>query len=126
MKIVDRATFLAMPEGTVFMKFAPCIFGALEIKTRSYQIEPSSSPHFVGDYRSTDLSHPCFTDGGSDEEWEATDRLEAGEEMPVAEWLNTRDGLYDADQLFAVLDEADVKTVIQELTDALVLVEGSK
>lgn len=32
MRIVDRKTFLAMPIGTVFSKYEPCVFGNLCIK----------------------------------------------------------------------------------------------
>jgi hypothetical protein len=37
MKIVDLAEFLKQPEGTVFSKYEPCVFGDICVKGKSHE-----------------------------------------------------------------------------------------
>lgn len=108
MRIVDRATFLALPAGTVFCKFTPMCFGDIEIKTGN-----------VGsnDFCSQDLRQ--VESNGSDQWLERMIAAEAGASIPLDFDSDCRDGLFDADQLFAVYERADVEGLIARLQAAL-------
>lgn len=110
MRIVDRATFLAMPPGTVFMKYESCSnFGDICFKG-----ETVGSIDFW--YARTDSI-----------EWENSeelfDRMLAGEKdgrsMPMDFETEQRDGLYEKGQLFAVLEGGDISRLIDRLQSSL-------
>ena len=106
MKIVNRKTFLGMPAGTVFAKFSPHIFGDLCIKGES-----------IGDI---DFFYQQIVDAiaarDSGEEVDILDAaLEEGAELEFDFYCETRDGLYEQDQLFAVWSAKDVRTLIGRL-----------
>ena len=115
MRIVDRKTFLAMPEGTVFAKYDPSIFRELMVK---FDSRPASGEMVDFYYASltdeVDCSGSCERDGIMD--------LAEQDGVPFALHFNTqcRDGLYDADQLFAVWERDDVEGLIARLQSALV------
>lgn len=113
MRIVDLPTFLAMPEGTVFMKYAPCHFTDLGIKEDGFGDN--------GDFWYVDLVSPHFAgEGGSDDWTEILDAAEKGKPTPPLD-LETvgRDGLYKADQLYAVFERHDVEALIARLQNTL-------
>lgn len=113
MRIVDLKTFLAMPEGTVFMKYDPCGFTDLGIKADGFG--------YNGDFWYVDLTSPHFAgEGGSDDWTEILDAAEKGKPTPPLD-LETvsRDGLYRADQLFAVYERQDIEAIIVRLQRAL-------
>ena len=108
MKIVDRATFLAMPEGTLFSKFDPHVFGPLAIKGES------TAHDFWVQY----LDGPLKANGT--EEWvDAIDRALAGADVEIDLDVEARDGLYDKDQLFAVWSPDEVRSLIARLQKAV-------
>lgn len=111
MKIVDRATFLAMPAGTLFSKYEPCIFQAPCIKGDTTQLG--------NDFWEQELAGPI--DASSTEDW--VDKLQAsqdtGVEMAIDLDCQGRDGLHDKDQLFAVWSHDDVRALIERLGRAL-------
>lgn len=113
MRIVNRETFLAMPAGTIFAKYTPHIFGELGIKEET-----------IGqDFVVQDLS-PWFGDS-SEAHWDTLERVAKGEESPPLEFdFAGRDGLFDQEQLFAVLGREDVKALIARLQLALSAAEG--
>lgn len=110
MRIVDRATFLAMPAGTVFAKYQPCVFGDLLIKGetlaggidfRYQQIVDSLDVGGSGEF--VDRLHLAEAKGA------------AGPEIEMDFNCESRDGLFDADQLFAVWSRDDVEALINRL-----------
>jgi len=107
MKIVDRKTFLALPEGTVFAKYKPCVFEALSIKGETWGND------FLVQYIDTALSAD-----------EADNLLygaaETGASLPMDFDCLSRDGCFDDDQLFAVWERADVEALIARLVRTLV------
>lgn len=108
MRIVDRTTFLAMPPGTVFAKFEPHVFGSWAIKERT----------IGNDFVVQDLE-PWFG-LGSEDHFSALDQLVAGEPSPPLDFdCAGRDGLFDKDQLFALLDRDDVAALIARLQQAV-------
>lgn len=111
MRIVDRKTFLALPAGTVYAKYEPCVFEELEIKDARRGTDDWYAqgliPSFETDKSSLDWADTLF-------------RIAAGEQSPPFDFDRpTDDGCYDDDQLFAVFDRADVEGLIARLQRAL-------
>lgn len=112
MRIVDRATFLALPAGTVYSKYTPAIFGDLCIKTGTY---PATMP---GDWTYTALCDPIEA-VSTDDRMDKLDQAEAnGSHLPLDLDCDSRDGLHDVGQLFAVWDAPDVDALIARLQRA--------
>lgn len=111
MRIVDRKTFLAMPDGTVYAKYEPQDFGPLCVKGDS-----------LGDidFYSGDLCHPRFEgDHGSDTHYDILTEIEGGASVAVYLNVEGRDGLFDKGQLFAIWERADVEALIARLQETL-------
>jgi hypothetical protein len=112
MKIVDRKTFLAMPAGTLFAKWEPNFFRELTIKDATVGdndfIYQDLIPWFVD---TTDCTH-------HDDQLMAT-RIGASSPPLDLEEGTSRDGFFDADQLFAVFEQSDVEALIARLQRAL-------
>lgn len=101
MRIVDRATFLAMPSGTVYQKYQPCCFDAIEIKQDTcgndwYELCGVSSPDFADNHSSDDFEDICT-------------RMENGSSEKMVFQTICRDGYFDYDQRFAVWEPDDIK-----------------
>ncbi|RUT30864.1 hypothetical protein WG29040_23280 [Pseudomonas sp. PAMC 29040] len=114
MRIVDRKTFLAMPEGTIFAKYDPSVIREPMVKAESIGSEGE-----LFDFRYTSLTDEVDCSGSF--ERDGIMDLAEIEGTPFALHFNTqcRDGLFDADQLFAVWDRDDVEGLISRLQSAL-------
>ncbi|WP_395601175.1 hypothetical protein AB4P95_30150 (plasmid) [Pseudomonas sp. A1437] len=121
MRIVDRKTFLAMPEGTVFAKYDPSIIREPMVKADSIGSEGK-----LIDFRYTSLTDEVDCSGSF--ERDGIMDLAEIEGAPFALHFNTlcRDGLFDADQLFAVWERDDIMGLITRLQQALADGYGSK
>lgn len=109
MKIVDRATFLALPENTLFAKYAPCYFEELCIKGETW-------PH---DFLVQQIAD-AIESKGSEDFCKKLDLAQfEGASLPMDFNNMSRDGCFDADQLFAVYEDADVRALIARLTECL-------
>jgi len=111
MRIVDRKTFLALPEGTVFSKYEPCVFESLCIKGETWGND------FLVQYIDSALDvQNCG---------EFSEKLEASKENGSSVSMDfdcmSRDGCFDDDQLFAVWERSDVEALITRLAQALFL-----
>ena len=106
MKIVDRKTFLEMPEGILFSKYEPCYFGDIAIKGGTFPEYGDFCHQLIAD--SIELS-------GTETLSDKCTMMEHGESVPVDLECQGRDGLYDADQLFAVWESADIEALISRL-----------
>lgn len=106
MRIVDRATFLALPAGTVYAKWRAIVMGALCVKGdtlckgRDWAYQPLEDS-LQGDEAVTSLCD-----------------LDQGDEVAVDLDCMSRDGMYDADQRFAVWSPEDVQALILRLEKA--------
>lgn len=121
MRIVDRATFLAMPAGTLYAKYEPCVFGELQVKEGTcYAADRVTRIDFY-----TQQLIPWFN--GTQSSSDYFDTLEAAEKgTPTPAFdMPARDGLFDDDQLFAIFERADVEALIAKLTRSLVEGYGS-
>lgn len=95
-----------MPEGTVFCKYEPCVFGALEM---------FGGPCGDTDFMTAELvAYPSSS--GSDEMYDILNRCqESGESFKLDTQCYGRDGLFEKDQLFGVYEREDVEQLIETL-----------
>jgi hypothetical protein len=110
MRIIQEPEFLTMPAGTLYAKYTPCSFGEIAIKDETVSATwwyQSLLPWFEG-----------ANDTGA---WiDMLDAMVAGTAAAPLDFDCTeKDGLYEHDQLFAVLDRADVEALIARLQRAL-------
>jgi hypothetical protein len=110
MRIVDRKTFLAMPAGTVFSKYKPCIFGDLCIKEDTLATD---------DFLVQQLVDPIECTGSSDLSFKLEGARLLGESLSMDFDCLGRDGCFDEEQLFAVWERADVEALIGRLQRSL-------
>lgn len=112
MRIVDRATFIALPARTVYQKYKPCIFGPINIKLDSVQD--------FDWFELCGVDQPDFPENNDTGAWVACcDEMEHGGSLPMVFETITRDGCFDKDQLFAVWEDADVLGLIGVLQGTL-------
>lgn len=111
MRIVDRKTFLAMPEGTLFSKYQPCVFEDLLIKGESLE----------NDFFYQSISGAI----DSNDSGEFVDLLDKAKSEGVSLAMDFecegQDGLFDDDQLFAVWERADVEKLIARIQAAFLV-----
>ncbi len=98
MKVVNLKEFLALPDKTVYCKHSPKDglsgdwFDVLHIKEQT-----------------------SFGDGGTPIDWFYSEPQDL---IGLNEWgrlVQSRDGLYEEDQLFLVYDKEDIERIINEL-----------
>ena len=109
MRIVNLDQFVAMPAGTLFSKYQPCVFEDLCIKGDSIE-------------ETRDFFYQPIVDtldcGGSDEFHSMLfDAQEGGVSIPMNFHYESRDGCFEPAQLFAVWESADVDALIARLQE---------
>jgi hypothetical protein len=107
MRIVDLATFMAMPKGTIYQRFEPVAFGPIEI---------FGGPLSTSDFTSCDFTTGPLENGGIDDLLRRVDEMiDEGASHPVCfdDWQ--RDSGHDPDQMFAVWEDADLAALIAQL-----------
>lgn len=110
MRILNRKQFLAMPAGTLFAKYEPCVFDALEIKGDTLPSNDYCYQQIVGAIK-------C----DSSNEWldQLEDARNEGKSLEMDFECEGRDGCFDEHQLFAVFEGKDVAALIQRLTHCI-------
>jgi len=109
MKIVNLTAFRALPENTVFSKYAPCYFEELQIKGETWEVDFLSQP----------IADAIETDGAGDFSDKLRRAQETGESLAMDFHCPGRDGLFEPDQLFAVWEPDDVLALIERLKECL-------
>lgn len=118
MRIVDRATFLAMPAGTIFAKMGKQMPGQPNLTYGDVAIK--------GDTISNDyVVQNLFTwfEGTTDTlSWMDTMfRMFEGEESATLDYdFSGRDGLFEQEQLFAVWSRDDARSLVNRLQKAFI------
>lgn len=106
MKIVDRKTFLSMPEGTVYAKIP-----------KRWIIEDIHVKYESTDYN--DWYYMNFNWVDASDSGEAIDRLdemfESGASYPVQNSI-ARDGLFDEDDHFLIYEKEDIDFIVSEIS----------
>ena len=109
MKIVNRETFLALPPGTLFSKYEPCVFEDLCIKGETWG----------NDFQVQQIADAIESTGCEDFSKRLFHSEVEGDSLPMDFNCMGRDGCFDDDQLFAVWERADVEALIVRLTKTL-------
>jgi hypothetical protein len=110
MKIVTRAQFMEYPAETVFSNYTPCYFGHLEIKGDS----------IIHDGRPIDWLYQPISDAvESKDSRELFEKLiasaKSGESLSLDFECQSRDGMFDDRQLYAVWEPRDVAALMLRL-----------
>jgi hypothetical protein len=108
MKIVDRKTFLSLPENTIFSKFELCFFGKIAIKGKSIGLNNSY-------YREISDAVKCNDSGEFIDV--LLDATENGTHFEMDLYCEGMDGLFNKGQLFAVWEKEDVIQLIERLKE---------
>ena len=109
MKIVNRKIFLKLPAGVLFSKYVPCIFDDLCIKGDTSGENDFWAQPIAGAVACND----------TDEFIDVLNAAESGSRFALDFECEYRDGLFDADQLFAVWELQDVIALISRLQKLL-------
>jgi hypothetical protein len=113
MKIVNRKTFLQLPEGTLFKKASePWAFDDLCVKGVSLGDAPDYIDFFympLGEVQTEDTFSLAMTL-----------MAEAGDTYPLDLDTSSRDGMFDKEAMFLVFEKADVEA----LRDFLIALAG--
>ena len=105
MKILNRKDFLALPDGVLYSKYEPCIFGPLEIKGESWE----------NDFLTQQIADAVDCNDSGEFFNILLDAKETGNSFALDFYSEGRDGLFDEDQLFAVWEHADISALISRL-----------
>lgn len=108
MKIYRRADFLKLPAGTMYLKGTIWRFDTIEIKADT--LPPNDWVCLNPFWPEADDSAGAFT--------KAEAMLEKGVSEPMGESYG-RDGRYDADEIFLVLEPADLERLKQYCDEAI-------
>lgn len=107
MKIVDRKAFLTLPPETLFSKYEPCVFGDLCIKGDTIG---------SNDFAYQQIADAVAAHDGGEFANKLFDAKASGGSVAMDFDCQGRDGLFDADQLFAVWEPADVAALLVRLS----------
>jgi hypothetical protein len=120
MRIVDRATFMALPYGTIYQEYHDGDFPTLMVK--GSEGDPIPEEEYAS-YTSTQLTFPWFPDevfdkAGTNDPWDIILAMaDDGVQRPLAFDGTSSDHAY-ADRKFAVWDPEDVRGLITVLQAA--------
>lgn len=118
MRIVNRQTFLALPAGTVYMPYEPCVFSAPLIKGDTIYGQRITGTETPIDHWEQSLN-TIGNSGGSHEDFDILERAEQkGESFRLDLHCEGREGLYDDTLQYAVYEAADVDQLIARLQEA--------
>lgn len=115
MKIVDRATLMALPAGTVFQTFDPIVFGEIMVKGETWPSRTGGLGDFIEAPLSAIEGDP--TCGSWKRLMETRDYV--GIEVEMDHDCSSRDGMFDPDQLYAVWSADEVRAVAERLLKTL-------
>jgi hypothetical protein len=109
MRIVDKKTFLALPENTLYSDYVPCAFDDLQIRGKAWDSDFFCIP--------LAYSVDAFDTG------ELFDKLEDSRKNGTSVKMDLetyqRDGRLDDDQLYAVWEKSDIEQLIERLKKCL-------
>ncbi|MED1125557.1 hypothetical protein [Bacillus atrophaeus] len=110
MRIINLQQFIRLPRGVLYTKFEPDIFCQIAIKEDSI---PETN-----DWLYQDLLEIKSNDSVELDEI-LSKAVENGDSFELDYKCLTRDGLFKSDQLFAVFEKEDVKSLIKRLNETL-------
>lgn len=114
MRIVDWKTFAELPVGTIFAKYKPCVFSSMMMKGDTLRDDAGKPTDFF----CLDIT-TCFDSGPRGDYLKEVSRAERGESVPMDFDAWSRDAMYEATQLFAIYEPADLRGLIEVLQRGL-------
>ena len=105
MKIVDRKTFLTLPEGTIYSYYVPQISNGLMVKQETLS----------DDWIYQDLLFEVYGDSSNDVMQLLTQAEEHGTSFRLDLDCGTRDGMFDNEQMFMVYEKEDITRLVNKL-----------
>ena len=111
MRILNRKEFMRLEKQCVFAKYRPQVTGPIGIKV------PYNGPDFA--YQDLDPVGMIENDGDVDAMNKIHEMETEKASYPVDLYYYGRDGCYDEDQLFMVLERDDVRKLINRLQEVL-------
>lgn len=112
MKIVTLQEFLNMKNGVVFAKYEPTVFDNMRVKTESI--------HKTNDFCYEPIDASAIENDSSED---FLDKLIDAEKNKISLKMDFsysgRDGCFEPEQLFAVLERQDVLALVEKLNDCL-------
>jgi len=115
MQIVNLTEFRALPSGTLFMKYDPCVFEGLSVKGATWET----------DFLYADITTEIECSGTT----EMIDIMNEAENdskvsIPIDFDCYGRDGCFQDNQLFAVYEKHDCANLIQKIQSSMQESEG--
>lgn len=112
MRIVNLNTFLSLPKGTLFQKYSQYNFQDLRVK------DDNVGP-YTTDFRYDTASEPTLVNADDfDQTVNLLDEMVVDGHSEPLTTSNSRDGLYDPDQLFAIWEKNDIAILREQLDNA--------
>ena len=116
MKLYNKKDFLKLPEGTVYFD-KPQIDGHDCLWVGSLHIKGESIKDF--DFFHSNINSPWFKNcDDSNDQVDLWNKVFAGEDVDLDFDSYNRDGMYDDDDQYYVLNKNEVKEIIKVLTEA--------
>lgn len=106
MKVLDRAAFMLLPEGTLYRKGVPWAFGPMEVKADTLS---------SNDWVCMEIGAFEADDSGAYSEMLDV-ALATGGSLPMTDDFFGRDGCFDPEEVFLVLERDDL-LVLQRLVE---------
>lgn len=110
MKIVNKTEFYALPKGTLYSDYEPCIFTSLKVKGLTLYSEEKPIDFIyeslIGNIDADSSNH--FVDMLDEAEKNKTS-------LPMDFECGERDGFYEETQLFAIYEKNDLEDFIKKL-----------
>lgn len=111
MKVYNRTEFMKLPPGTVYSDYRPYTVDSLSVKT-------TGPDDMTGDFCHQDIDALEIESASSNELFDKLGKQLADHSvsLPLVFDSSGRDGMFDPDALFAVLDGQDIAKIVEVLT----------
>lgn len=107
MRIVNLEEFRKMPSGTIYRKYEPCSFGDICVKHDTWEY----------DFLYQDLID--FESDDSGDYVNMCEKMVSGDSVAISFDTVSRDGLFEKNQMFLILEKEDVKSLYNFIGDLL-------
>lgn len=119
MKIVNRQIFLALPAGTIYSKYKPCIFDEMGMKGESLFYDDPGDGYCHDDFYYAPIGSQIDCSGSEEYFDRLNEMVKAGVSYPVDMETIGRDGFYEKEQLFAIWEKDDLLSLAKVIEQAI-------
>ena len=99
MRVINRKEFLQMRKNTIFATYEPCVFGRLCIKGESFEDD-----FLFTDFMETGLNFNIYSD-----------LLDNRKSVLIDLSSQSRDGIFEDEQMFVIFEDKDIEHLIDRL-----------